>query len=331
MRLDVKIDSKATARVQLGQIVRAAREAAGLTVLQLASSAGVPPGEVEGWEGGRATPSQEAWRRVRNRVRVLADFADYYTRARNEEIAETSRTGRLGTPLAPKLALLARPTPEPTAVTVPAPAPVVDQISTDQSATARPDVADRRGSDGRRLPPPRPDGSHDAEAVAEREAFVRDFMSRDNYLRLDARATGRDSIVEAVRRRFGIGVSPETIERIRAEFRDQIVRARVRAELVAEYDANKALASPTGEPAPAPTATSALPVEGARARVEVARAESVTVDERALIDAVEMILDAFPSLVVLSVRVGDDGAPIIDYQVRQVRTVGGVLRPERRR
>jgi hypothetical protein len=281
---------------------------------------------VEGWLSGSLIPDSNEWEQLHRKVsRELTRYGDLWRDARSEAKTERetvaramsngarSSVNRLADKLGPALAAV------PTVPIVEAPgagpknpgayAEAWRDLGLEPAGTAK---------DGRTLPPPRPAGAMNRDQVAQRTAFVRDILRQ----RPHAPAGGKDGILAVVRKTFGVGISPDTIEEERAKLERERLEAEVRAKLLAEM-AQPAVADPPADPiaSPAPVVTpQSAPAPAAPAPV------AQEPDEREIDAGVQMITSAIPGLARLLIEVNEAGEASYTYEVRTTRTGRGSVK-----
>jgi hypothetical protein len=257
----------------------------------VADLCGCPESEIEAIEAGTQAPSGRVWKRLKIHVgRPLIGLDNIYQQARHEENAETETRARassgLRTPIAPKLTAAVEAPKEEEPVTI----KLADVLTPEVLPVEEPADGPRRGVDGRKIGPP---GTWSREQVEARRTYARELLIAFP----NKRTTGRDSVVELVTARFGVGLDAEAVGQIR----EGLQREKIRAEVLAEMEAKAAVTSPTS--------VQSDPVPG------------TSINEQALVTLATMALEAVPSLARYEIVVGDDGKPRISYSVRQVRLV----------
>lgn len=333
-----------SARQRLGEVIRYYREDRDLSVRAVASRAKVAAGLVEDWEAGKAIPNSDEWKALCRGVnRALNAHQDLYARARKEaedeararaEQRSTMRPDtKINTALGDKLAKITdhtppppKPQPAPTLAVVPDP-PSEPEAKAPSKSLASADLGQPvRGlaADGRKLPPVRPAGSDTTDARTRRKAFVRELLAAFP----DKRTTGADSVVALVRKTFGIGISPESVDEIREELKRERLTAEVTAEVLKRTGQQPiapgaAASAPAPNPPPLPAAVG-LPVEA----LSGATGEQHAGD---LETAVQLVLEALPGLQTFTISVDENGEASVDYQIRKVKveTVGGSIKVKR--
>lgn len=354
------------ARQRLGEVIKFHREHRGKNVREISRRLKISVADVESLEAGRLQPSADEWKGLCNGIsRQLNAYNDLRLQACAERDAEqltitrsitmhttsnghtnnhkASATTNIGAKLAAAVSSSSKPAPDsPTAPTTPkaepAPAPI-ERIDT-MAETQRPagtrvieqNASEQLGipvrgyaSDGRKLSPVRPEGADQHDARSRRRMFVRDLLTKYP----NKRTSGADSVIEHVRKAFGIGVSPEAVEIIREELRSERIKAEIMSQLpplvgrieppiptkpfgaLAETrtpEQLRALYAPDAEPAPT-------------GEVNAADLEA----------AVQLVLGAVPGLQTFTISVDEHGEASVDYQVRKVvvTTTGGSLKVRR--
>lgn len=323
------------ARQRLGEVLKFYREDRQITVRDVSRRAKVAVGLVEKWESGEQLPNREEWKALCHGInRALNTFNDLYLRAREEadtearERAQTNMkeqkpvnpTTKINTALGDKLAhvqIAAAPMSDARTVkpghAVPHEPPLIP-IRLVQNDEPEPTMATE--TDPRKLQAVRPRGSHEPSQIARRKAYVRELLVQ----RPKIRTQGADSVVEAVRKAFGIGISPETVDEIREELQHERIKSEILRDL----------------PPPAPPT---LPGMAAQLAEHVTSAAPIIPPapkandnpEADLNAAVSMILDAIPNLQTFTIAIDEHGEASIDYQIRKVKieTVGGSFKVKR--
>lgn len=250
--------------VRLGEVLRFHREQRGLSVRNVADRVGQSAAKVEAWERGDDVPDERSWGRYKAMVhRKLNEFGDLRQRA-IEQLTQRKPNERT---------FVHRPL-EKLADVVPLP---VAQPDPEPRTIAAPVEARSFGAESQ---------------SAKRQAFALDILRQ----RPSIRARGADSLDELVRRTFGVGLSNETVMRLRAQVERERASvssvARTRPAVPAQYDA----AADVGA-------------------------------------AVSLLLEAIPTLQSFTLEVDERGEASVQYQVRKevvrVETVGGSLRVKR--
>jgi transcriptional regulator with XRE-family HTH domain len=292
-------------RQRLGEVIQHYREERGVSRRDAAHRCKVAVSLVEQWEDGKALPSSDEWKALTRGVhRGLTRFDDLYNRARIEADNEARERAKgsmqtngtkITTSLGDKIAAAIAPTPAPALAVVPAP-------------VAQPEADKRQRT--RRLPPPPPGAMSEAQC-AKRADYVRKILRE----RPHARAYGPDGVIDLVRATFGVGVSPVTIEDLRAEVLAERQGAAVPSTL------------PPIDQVSAPVAA-----EVKRQMSEVEQHARAPRDVEAEISsAVQLLMDAIPNLQTFTISVDDHGEASVDYQIRKVviTTTGGSLKVKR--
>ncbi len=337
-----------TARQRLGGVIKFHREQRGRTANDAARRLKCSVARIEQIETGAVVPTAEEWKALREGInRALNTYSELRLRALAEQTTERETITRsievhtsngrsnghatkIATNLGDKLvASSTRPAPDsPTAPTISpstvrsAPFATAAQVAAVQElrrtephpdpSSARAQLnAPERGTakDGRKLAPVRPVGASSSDAVNRRRAFVRDLLTK----RPDARTSGSDSVIEAVRHTFGIGISPEFVEEIREQLKREKLKAEILAELppvaqMARVDPQLRAAQATGMTYAAAPSTLEAPNNGQPGTVNAGDLEA----------AVQLVLGAVPNLRTFSIAVDDSGEASIDYTVREV-------------
>lgn len=328
------------ARERLGQLIEHYMNERDCDDRRVARTCSASPADVERWRRGELVPSPEQWAKLKRSVNhAFGRFADVYQRARAEDEQEARERAaksvqerppvppmrpdtKINTALGDKLAAATAPEPEPE------PAPIVQlQVVRDDPAGRknRPTASEQLGipvrgeaADGRKLMPMRPAGSFSEEAQQRRRAFVRELLIQ----RPRIRTSGADSVLEAVRKAFGIGISPDTVDEIRAE----LERERIKAEIMRD------LPPPQPPTLPAMAAQLAEHVTASAPVVPPPAPAQATADHEADINtAVGLILESIPNLQTFTITVDEHGEASVDYQIRKVKieTVGGSFKVKR--
>lgn len=331
-----------TARQQLGEVITFRLSQQRRTDRDVANRCGVSTSDVERFRAGTLVPEPKTWKRMCEMIaRSLYGDSALYTAARAEQEGERELATRglqrmnptrngappptnVATNLGDKLREVklepAVPAPDARtvnpgqAVTYHAPAPEPDLRPTPTMKQLG--VAPRgRARDGRVLLPTRPDGSMSADKRAERITFARSILLQRPAIPLN----GEDGLLSMMRKRFGIGLDPETIQTLRRQLDDERREAEVRAKLEAERGQTPAPAAvPAPPPIQAAPAASPAPVPATPPRA---------VSEDNIATAVGLIVAEVPGLRRMTIEVNDAGEASYTYEVREVRTGGGrVLR-----
>lgn len=329
------------ARQRFGEVLKHYRIERDLAVREVARRCKVPVGAVEKWEAGEQLPNSDEWKALcRGIAHALMKFDDLYKRARTE--AETDARTRaqtnmkeqktvqdtrpnnpsvkIGTSLAEKLTAAIEPAPKVPAETLVTPQPKLEVVQAQQprpdSATAQLGLPERGyAADGRRLMPVVPRGSKEAVQIERRKQFVRELISA----RPKIRTSGADSVLEAVRKAFGIGLSPETIEEIRAD----LEREKIKTEILREM--------PPPTPPTLPAMAAQLVEHVTQAAPAIPQPSKPHDPEGELRAAVQLILGAIPNLQTFTIAIDEHGEASVDYQIRKVviTTEGGSLKVKR--
>ncbi len=323
-------------RQRLGEVIRFCREARDRSLNTTARRCRVSVAMLEAWERGESVPNREQWKQLcRDCDRELRKYAQLYQAARSEmdalnkeqEMNNGNRSGTsppstVATNLGDKLRgaqvqpqIIPRVTTDQVAVVSESNKSESHQLGpiSEQAQLGQPDRG--HAVDGRRLPPTRPPGSTTHNAIEERKLFVRGLLLQ----RPKMRTSGGDSILEAVRARFGIGIKPDFIDEIRRDLQRDAIERELRAKLERE---------PGRVPAdhPALQAFNRTPAE-----INAPPVATVAVNTSDVDAAVQLILGAVPNLQTLTISVDDHGEASVDYQIREVKitTVGGSLKVRR--
>lgn len=304
-------------RKELARLLVFARKERNNTVRQVADKLGCSQGRIEAYEDGRDIPTGHDWEMYCN---VVSRSLRSYSGIRLAALADRDREGdrkREPPPLKHNpLAAVAKlditkpttvalppvppPTPEP--APLPPPPPALKPTITDEE----------RGARASRALNALPRGWKSTEAREQRQSFALDiFRQRPN-----ASLTGADSVEEALRRTFGVGMNPQTLSELREQARREIagrpgivVEATPqtleqlferRSEIIGE------LQSTTTEIervlTPKPEAKSSTPEDNIRT-------------------AVELVLESIPNLLEFNIRVDEHGEAHVDYKQREVRII----------
>jgi len=304
-----------TARQKLGEVITFELARQDRTDRRIADRIACSAEDVGRFKAGTLVPSATTWRRLCQLIaKSLFSYQKLYSEARAEQESEREiavrglMTHRNGAPPSATISTnigdkIKAAKPPATPVVTPQPA----IIPPPHSATADLGVAPSgRAADGRMLQPARPDGSMSRSARQLRTDFVRDMLKQ----RPDARTSGADSIIAAVRRTFGVGIDPRHVEEIRTEVARERLEAEVRAKIAAE-----ATATPVAIPVTPPPASSPMPA------VEP-RPDSAD-HEREIGDLVEMLVSSVPTLRTLHVEVDDNGEASFTFEIRRAIWTGG--------
>lgn len=319
-----------SARAKFGSVLRFTIREHKIQLHRVAHRARASTSDVEAWLAGRLVPTSDQWRALINGIhRSLARYSDLYRDARTEQETERraltrsmimhTRNGTdthapiIGTSLASKLAdvRLEPPAveihpPRPDPPQVPDARPRKEQILPPAHRDLGTEPDGRIGSDGRRIGPPRPSGSASIAAQERRLAFVREFLRA----RPHAKCQGQDGVVAAVRKTFGVGITPAYVEMIRRD-------------LAREHGA-----APELPPAPAPPVVVPAPVlAAAPSPAPPLRQVAPAADAEANIaSAVGLIVQEIPGLRSMTITVDDEGNATYSYEVRTVRAGAGVVK-----
>lgn len=363
------------ARQRLGEVIKFHRTAREITIREVSRRARCSIADVESWESGAIVPSGEQWKALTQGInRSLNAYNELRLRAQAEQDAERATIARsigvhatnghnrkIGTNLGDKL-VTARPGAEAPAAHTPPPAIISSKLAAADSPSAAvrqsipvapqlhpEETQSRKG----RTMPDRPVGSLTDEAVQQRKDFARGLLMQ--YPR--KRTSGADSVVEAVRIRFGIGIAPETVDEIRAELQRDKLKAEIASEMRAagaSPQAERFALATAGEMIGPQATIDLINAEQAQrdltakierdasiareaARLERARgvpASSAATDEINAADleaAVQLVLGAVPGLQTFTIAVDEHGEASVEYQVRKVvvTTAGGSIKVRR--
>lgn len=308
------------ARQRLGDVLKHYRLERDLSHREVSRRLKVAIGLVERYESGDEVPGSDEWKAYcRGVARGLNGFQELYQRARKEAEDDAKERGRrnaridvaptvttkINSALGDKLAALPAPQPEPEEQeTVPETKPQLTVVPTEPA----------KNPNGRIGKPP---GSYTAAAQERRKAFVRDLVRQ----RPRIRTQGSDSVVEAVRKAFGIGISPEAVEEIREELRKEQIKAEIMRDL----------------PPPAPPTLPAMAaqlmehVTQAAPTLPPAPVQQHEPNEADIATAVQLILESLPGLQTFTITVDEHGEASVDFQIRKVKveTVGGSIKVKR--
>jgi len=179
-----------------------------------------------------------------------------------------------------------------------------------------PDVTDEKKA--RKAMPQFPPGAMTDERIAERRAYARDIIRQ----RPAISGFGDDGLQAILRKRFGVGISPEQVtllkeEEVKRENYERDIRAKIAAEAVAS-------ARPT---APAPLPETERPASS----IETPPVSTRAINDADVSAAVEIIIGAIPGLQTLTIEVNEAGEASVSYEVRkiQVQTVKASLTVKR--
>lgn len=327
------------ARQRLGELIQHYMDERSMSDHRVSRTCSATPHEVEAWRTGKLVPTPEQWGKLKRSVHhAFGRFAEIYQRARAEEDAEareraaknmekeqqkvqkTNPAHKIATSLGDKLAGAGIPhvsdarTVNPGQPVAYHNAPVVP-ISIVRTPDAQPVAPGNNAQVSTRKPrTPAPVGSYGAAAIAKRAEFVRNILRT----RPEARTTGRDSIVELVRSTFGVGISPEAIEQLRAE-----VAAECRSPNT--HTEHKPIV---------PIVEVKTPIDAPPNRAQLDHEQATTAPSHGPADissAVQLILEALPHLQAFTITVDESGEAHVDYQIRKVTitTEGGSLKVRR--
>lgn len=294
-----------TARAQLAEAIAFTFKERQLNHHEVCRRCQVSVQDIGRWLDGSLVPAPQPWGQLRSRWSTFSQYQETWERARKEEQQEREfikaglTNGHRIVHPAPAVATnLGDKIREVHPPAMHGGAPHVRPPSAREDLGLPPTTERDRG--GRVMLPPRPDGSNSAESRKLREDFARDMLRA----RPDARATGNDSVLTAVRRTFGVGITPATIEAIRREVRVERLHATPTVIVQPPID-------PPGPPIQPPP-----PIAS---RVD-------QVNESDVAAGVEMIVSSIPGLRQLVIEVGDNGQASYTYEVRTVRTGRGTVR-----
>lgn len=343
------------ARQRLGELIAFYMNDSQCDDRRVARTCSASPRDVEQWRKGELVPSSDQWSKLKRSVsHALGRYAEVYQRARTEAESEARErakrtdeerqarerhqapTPKVGTNLGDKLVNLSKDQTAPPGIVMVSSEPVLHVVPP-PSTSAHSDLGvEPRGlaADGRKLSPMRPSGSGTTSQVDRRKAFVRELLAAFP----DKRTSGADSVIALVRKTFGIGISPETVDEIREELRTMRIKAEVRADVMREVTQTMPIVT-TAPPFATPehvaavqalrqTEPAPLPRPGAADLSNVAQTEPTSED---LSTAVQLILEALPGLQTFTISVDDTGEASVDYQIRKVKieTVGGSIKVKR--
>lgn len=346
-------------RQALGYAIKFHREERGRSTREVSRRTRASISDVEAWERGALVPSGEQWAALRQGVnRALNQYSDIYRNAREEELAERQVITKgiemhsngaknngakpLTTSLGDKLATVAIPTPvtatpAPDARTV-NPGQAVTYVETaspqptrpldHKTATAQLGLTPRGYSrDGRTLIPLRPPNSMSRESIDERIAYARGILLQRPAINLH----GDDGILALLRSRFGIGLDPDRISKLRKEIETERIEAGVRAKIQRAETAARDLIA--GIDMPSSATHHGAPPLGTRIPqpTPVAPAPTGEINEADISAAVDLVLGAIPNLQQFSISVDEHGEASVDYQIREVKvtTRGGGFKVKR--
>lgn len=321
-----------TARVELGEVLRFHREQRGLKPRRVADMLGCSVEAVGNYEAGLIVPEGRHWDKYKAIVdRRLVAFNELRFRALNESRAEReqiissmehrqmattngsnghSKTGPLThKPLAGIVVTTpnggigvdvsdARTVKPGAEVTYHNPPPLKIEPGDTVEVATKP----------RKPMAQRPRGCMSDAAVATREEWARlQFRTRPRMP-----IAGPDGLLVLMRQRFGIGTTPEVLQRIKNEVLDELARLP---------PAVPAGVSSAPAPKPAPTIEKPAPL------AHIVR----ETNERDISAAVQLVLDAIPHLRTFNIAVDDSGEASIAYTVREVKIVetGGTMKVHR--
>jgi hypothetical protein len=326
-----------SARARLGEIIAFYMRERDYSARDVSRRVKVGQPLVEDWINGREVPNRDQWKGLCQGVnRNLHAHQDVYDRARAEAEDEARQRAaknqpkeqskpmrqdtKINTALADKLG-----TALTTTQTGRATAPIEVVTPTAPPLRVVTELHPPLAADGRKLQPVRPPGSHSTENVERRKEYVRRLLISSP----NKRTQGADSVVEHVRREFGVGISPETVD----EIREELKRERIKAEIIAELPppvppTMPAMAAQLLEKIATPIADNkvgpAQPTNAQQAHLDA----MATPEPGDLQTAVQLILEALPGLQTFSITVDESGEASVDYQIRKVKieTVGGSIK-----
>lgn len=311
-----------------------------IPIQQVSRRARASVSDVQGWIDGTNVPTGEQWRALREGVsRDFNRYNELYREARTEHDDErntltrsmskmSNRNGtpapaQIGTSLAAKLEGVK--VAAPAAPVVAAPAPASAPEAPRPAAPPNPgkyahahahlglEPSGALAKDGRVRSPARPDGSMTSEARHRRREYVRDFLRQ----RPHASANGPDGVVAAVRRTFGVGIDPAEIKAVRLELEQERALATRAAPAI----------EPAAAPAPAaPIVAISGPSTPGLSPTQVTHQPTAVNQDANIAAAVGLIVGEIPGLRSMTITVNDEGEASYTFEVRAVRTGGGVVR-----
>jgi hypothetical protein len=283
-----------SARVRLGEVIRFQADRRGWTPRKLADICSVPREAIENWFAGRTVPDSRAWESLKHVSHSLASYSQLRQQALLEEEAERNRVIEQRE----KERQVAQEQRDKSRQAVTnigdKLAPVISIVKEQEQMPTDPPKP-------RKPMPIRPPGANSSQAVHERIEFARGLLMTRPYMKIN----GPDGLVESIKTRFGVGVDPRTLSPLVEEARARAV-AGVSDNRVAREAARQAIAQPIEDPMPHQKAVPVAPARDASSEIAA---------------AVKMIIEAVPGLVILTIKVEDDGVIRVAHQVKETRVV----------
>lgn len=322
-----------TARQKLGEVIRFHREQRSKSHQLVSRTCSAPVSDVEAWDAGTIVPTSDQWSKLKRSVHHgLAGYAELYQRARAEEQTERDNITRSMNMRAPipttntnghrpasringlgdKLAGIIVPTPSSTRPTPDSPTAIPDARTVNPGQAVS--YVEVRPTPERRTRAQMPGGAMSSAEIERRKSYVRDLLTK----RPKMRTSGADSVLEDVRRVFGVGISPDVVEEIREQIKQAQALAVLPQTTIALMNAEQAQRELDAKFAAMTRAAQAAQPTGA-------------VNHDDLEAAVQLVLGAVPNLRTFSIAVDEHGEASIDYTVREVvvRETAGSLKVRR--
>lgn len=346
------------ARVEFGRVLRTHREARHLPLRRVADMLGRPTAEVEAFEAGHLVPEGRTWDKYKGIVdRRLPAYSDLRNRAlveyhaERKTITEAMERKRMneGTNGHHKngVNLTHKPLAAISSVKIPTPdSPAGAIVGVPDARTVNPGQAvtyhaappskplimsDSKPYDADKAQRTRdalaklPKGWKQTEQINKRREFALNLIRQ----RPNIRESGADSLQDALRRTFGVGLSQS--------FTDEL-RAQVKREIECEHNpgAEPAISNRAPEPLKPTPAAVQESIDAGRnpspaAREVLSAAQAQTVNDADLEVAVQLVLGAVPGLRSFTIEVDDHGEASVNYTVREVKVTerGGSLKVKR--
>lgn len=318
-----------SSRKRLGGVIQFHRERRSLTPRRVADMCGVSVEAVGNWEAGHVVPDGKAWDKLKGIVnKRLVSYAELRQRALAEEKEERERiiksmehgkmvtNGTNGTP--------AKQSQRPPAPLAHKPfSGLVDVFPPPESKPdAQSEAVPKKGA-----MPDRPPGSMKRGAIDERSAWARlQFRARPRMP-----INGPDGLLEMLRKRFGVGLDPDTCNRIKAEVHEELkllpparpagidlgpppIRLKPTAAAVQEAIAAGRIPAPVAQ-TPAAVTPSSPGIKAAPGPLP--GGQLVNTDD--IEAAVQLVIGAVAGLRTFSISIDDNGEASVNYTVRETR------------
>lgn len=323
-------DTTRTARARLGDVLKFHREQREITPREVSRRARCSIADVESWERGATVPNGEQWKALSQGInRSLHAYNDLRLRALAEQEAEQQTITRsiavhaptngtpqrnnpatkIGTNIGAKLTAIGTGQTGPV-LSAPTPAPDVRTVNPGQAVS----YVEVRPTPERRTRAQMPGGAMSSAEIERRKSYVRDLLTK----RPKMRTSGADSVLEDVRRVFGVGISPDVVEEIREQIKQAHALAVLPQTTIDLMNAEQAQRELDAKFAAMTRAAQTAQPTGA-------------VNHDDLEAAVQLVLGAVPNLRTFSISVDEHGEASIDYTVREVvvRETAGSLKVRR--